>query len=295
MNRRDCSFLLLTGKLGDPDRHPLTTAQLRLLTQRAALLPNSSGEEILTKAHLSALGLDEALSERILRLLEDSLQLNAYLEKARKCGCIPITRTNPWYPLILRKRLGNDAPGCLWVKGDSEILRLPAVALVGSRDLHAENRIFAKEVGCQAARQGYALVSGNARGADQTAQSACLEAGGTVISVVADALAEHRPQERVLYVSEEDFDAPFSAPRALHRNRIIHAWGEITFAAQCTYGRGGTWQGSCQNLRRQWSSLFCYQDGSEAFLELERMGAVCIEKSQLADFHALSEFQLRFL
>lgn len=292
---RDSDFLLLTGKLGDPNRKPLTTAQLRLLAERYRLLPMDDIDKPLTYQHLCAMGLEETLSRRILALLEDDLQLCAYLEKAKKSGCYPITRNNPEYPLILRKRLGNDTPGCLWVKGNAEILKTPAISLIGSRELQQQNKIFAQKVGKEAARQGFTLVSGNARGADLTAQNACLEAGGTVISVVADNLSAHPLRERIVYVSEEDYDEPFSAFRALHRNRIIHAWGEITIAAQCTLGQGGTWSGSLQNLRRQWSPLFCFRDHSDASHELERMGAVLIDIHQLSDFYLLNETQLRFL
>ena len=74
------------------------------------------------------------------------------------------------------------------------LFRSPAVALVGSRELRAENRKFAAAVGYRAAEEGLTLVSGNARGADRTAQEACLAAGGRVISIVADELS--RSEER---------------------------------------------------------------------------------------------------
>ncbi|MGM9605618.1 MAG: DNA-processing protein DprA [Faecousia sp.] len=294
MNARDKGFMLLSCKLGDPDRKPLTTAQLRLLAQRVSLLPPPDEGAQLTVSHLLSIGMEKTLAEHILVLLEDELQLDAYLKKAQKCGCEPITRANPQYPLILRKRLGFDAPGCLWTKGDTEILKMPAVALVGSRELNVPNRKFAREVGAQAAKQGFALVSGNARGADSTAQSACLEAGGCVISVVADALADHPREKNVLYVSEEDFDEPFSTFRALHRNYAIHAWGEVAFVAQCTLERGGTWDGSAQNLRKKWSPLYCFRDESAASAALEGMGAVLIDTEQLQDFHSFTDPQLGF-
>lgn len=295
MNPRERGFLLLSGKLGDPERKPLTTAQLRLLAQRASLLAPPEEEAQLGLRHLLPIGIERKLAEHILALLEDEPQLDAYLKKADKIGCIPITRVSGEYPLVLRKRLGFDAPGCLWVKGNMDLLKASAVSLVGSRNLKGPNRKFAREVGAQAAKQGFALVSGNAKGADTTAQNACLEAGGCVISVVADALIEHPLEENVLYVSEEDYDEPFSVPRALHRNHAIHAWGEITFVAQCSLEKGGTWDGSVQNLRRKWSPLFCLKDGSPASLALEGMGATLIEPEALQDFRSFSDGQVSFL
>ena len=180
-----------------------------------------------------------------------------------------------------------ESPGCLWCKGDLSLLEKPKVSLVGSRELLPENRDFAREMGRQAALQGYVLVSGNARGADQTAQNACLEAGGCVISVVADALADHSLRENMLYLSEEDFDAPFSAQRALSRNRIIHSLGQMTFVAQCGYQAGGTWDGTVRNLRFGYSPVYCYQDRSPAQELLTQMGAQSIRKEQLNDLSSL--------
>lgn len=294
MSLKEYSFLLLTGKLGDPSRTPLTIAQLRTLAQRIPLLQSSSDDSRLTIAHLASIGIGEPLAGRILRLLEDTPQLEAYLARAKKAGCIPVTRTNEDYPLILRKRLGLDAPGCLWLKGDPQILKMPAVALVGSRELRNANRDFAREVGMQAAKQGYVLVSGNARGADIVAQNACLEAGGQVICVVADALCEHTDRKNILFLSEEDYDEPFSALRALRRNRVIHCLGEITFAAQCTLEKGGTWDGSVRNLKNLWSPLYCFDDGSQAMQELEYMGASLVETPELSDFPKLTQHNLFF-
>ena len=192
----------------------------------------------------------------------------------------------------MHRTLGLETPGSLWLKGDDTILHAPAIALVGSRDLEPGNLEFAREVGKQAALQGYTLVSGNARGADRTAQEACLAYGGRVISIVADALQEHAPRNNVLYVSEEGFDIDFSAHRALQRNRIIHAWGEKVFVAQCRLHKGGTWSGAAMNLRNNWRPVFCCDDGSPAARELVQLGAVAIGKEQLLDIAALKKTDL---
>ena len=163
----------------------------------------------------------------------------------------------------------------------------PTVALVGSRDLQEPNRAFAEMVGREAARQGITLVSGNARGADRTAQEACLDAGGRVISIVADELQKYPLCRNVLYLSEEGYDLAFSGYRALNRNHVIHALGYLTCVAQCTMGTGGTWDGSLKNLRNHWSPLFCFDDGSQVAAELKQMGATLIQVQELSDFSAL--------
>ena len=150
-------------------------------------------------------------------------------------------------------------------------------------------------MGRQAALQGYTLVSGNARGADKAAQNACLNAGGRVISVVADSLASHKAQKNMLFLSEDSFDEEFSAQRAISRNRVIHSLGLKTFVAQSDLGKGGTWDGTVKNLRFGWSSVYCFDDGSEAAAQLMQMGAEIISRTALNNFGALYENRTSFL
>lgn len=288
-------FLLLSSHLGDPQRKVLTVAQLRTLAMRVRQIERPAAERELTAEDLISLGYDRGSAERILGLLDNSDQLRWYLSKGQRQGIRPITRISPEYPRVLKKTLGLDSPGCLWAKGDISLLTCPAVSLVGSRDLSPANREFAYEAGRQAALQGYTLVSGNARGADQTAQQACLDAGGKVISIVADRLDSHPYRENVLYLSEDGFDLDFSTPRALSRNRVIHALGSLTLVAQCALETGGTWDGTTKNLRHGWSRVCCMDDGSAAARELEYRGAQRIGMQQLSDLSDLLQNEQNFI
>ncbi len=288
MNPREAGFLLLTGKLGNPARHTLTVPQLRELAQRVRQSRTDDKNRELMAGDFIAMGYSVREADRILQLLSEQELLSHYIQKGKRLGCVPLTRVSDGYPFHLRKRLQLDAPGCLWAKGDLEILDTPAISLVGSRDLREENRHFAREVGRQAALQGYTLISGNARGADRTAQDSCLQNGGRVISVVADRLQDCRPEDNVLYISEEGYDMPFSTQRALSRNRVIHGMptGGV-FVAQCATSVGGTWSGTEKNLKNRWSPVFCFCDGSEAAEHLRDMGASEITIDDLQDIYAL--------
>ena len=265
MNARERGFLLLSSHLGDPARRPLTTAQLRTLADRVRKAKVSPEDRHLDEKDLLALGYGRDMAERILRLLDEEAVLEHYLHRGNRMGCVPVTR----------------------VSAALSLLNTPAVALVGSRELREENREFAAEAGQQAASQGLTLVSGNARGADRTAQNACLTSGGRVISVVADELSKQPLRENVLFISEEDFDEPFTKVRALSRNRVIHALGRVVFVAQSDLGKGGTWDGTVKNLRFGWSPVACFRDGSEASVHLEQMGAYLIEKGDIRNFGTL--------
>ncbi len=293
MNPREEGFLLLSSMLGDPGRKPLTTAQLRNLAMRVADADRPAKDRELETADLLAMGYSREMSEKILLLLADTEVLKHYITRGKQAGCVPVTRVSDSYPPLLRKRLGLDSPGVLWAKGDLSILERQSVALVGSRDIRQENARFAARVGQEAARQGYVLVSGNARGADRIAQRACLNAGGQVISVMADQLSKQECRENVLYLSEDGFDSTFSSPRALSRNRVIHALGEKTLVAQCGLEKGGTWSGTVRNLKEGWSPVFCFRDGSPAMARLQEMGAEEIDLCSVENFQALEGKNLR--
>lgn len=287
MTGAERGFMLLTSRLGDPDRKPLTVAQFRELTRRIKNMTSRESLRDVNMQDLVSIGYPESFAGHILALLQETQLLEYYMRQAKKANCYPITRATANYPVTVRRRLGLESPGVLWAKGNSAILELPKVSLVGSRELQTRNAAFAVEVGLQAARQGYVLVSGNARGADKLAQNACLDAGGKVISVVADSLLEYTPQEDMLYLSENGFEEGFTAQRALSRNRIIHSLGAVTFVAQSQLRRGGTWNGTEKNLRYGWSPVYCYADESPAQRTLADLGAQAVTIGQLSDFSAL--------
>ncbi len=295
MTGAERGFLLLTSRLGNPDRKVLTVPQLRLLGQRVRQMDVDDPARQLEREDLLRLGYGADMANRIAALLEESELLEYYCRLGKRQGCVCLSRVAAEYPAVLRRRLGDDSPGTLWARGDLSLLTKPKIALVGSRELQKENRAFAAEVGRQAARQGYVLVSGNARGADKTAQDACLQAGGQVISVVADMLSSHSVKKNVLYLSEDGYDCEFSAQRALSRNRVIHALGEKTFVAQSSYETGGTWDGTVKNLRFGWSAVYCFADGSSAQQQLVQMGAAGIYAEQLQSIAALEQWNSGFL
>lgn len=287
MTGAERGFLLLCCHLGDQHRRPLTVAQFRKLSRRVRDAEKAPGDRELEISDLIALGYGRPEAAHILELFAGEALLDRYLARGAKYGCVPLTPLSPGYPRRLWEALGDDAPACLWARGDLSLLEIPGIALVGSRDLRPENRRFAHRTGLEAAGQALTLISGNARGADRTAQDAALASGGAVISILADRLTDHVPAERILYLSEEGYDLEFSAQRALSRNRCIHALGFAAIAAQCSLRMGGTWDGSVKNLRHGWSPLYVFDDGSESAALLEQMGAVKLGLEDLKDLRAL--------
>jgi len=92
-----------------------------------------------------------------------------------------ITRDSDHYPTALAELL--PAPPWLYAIGDIDLLRYPAIAIVGSRNPTPSGRDAAREFGAALARAGLVVVSGLARGIDAAAHEGALAADGMTIAV----------------------------------------------------------------------------------------------------------------
>ena len=68
--------------------------------------------------------------------------------------------------------------------------------------------------------------------------------------------------------------------------------GEKTLVAQTGFGKGGTWNGSLDNLQHEYSPLFVFDDGSEGARALCARGATPVQA--LTSLQALTPAQLSF-
>ena len=294
MRAAEEGLLLLCCPLPGQTEKPLSLAQLRELEKRARAFGLADGDPMrdVTAADLRRLGYAEDEARRITALLGREEALRAYLRAAEAHGIFPVTRLDARFPARLRHQLAGTCPAVLFAKGDTSLLAARCISVVGSRALTASGRAFAGQAGRMIAEAGLTLASGGAAGADMAAQNACLAAGGRAVVFPAGSLLDCEALENVLYLSEQAYDAPFSAPRALARNRLIHAMGEKTLVAQCTCGRGGTWEGTTENLRRDYSPVFVHDDGSDGASALIARGACPVRTLTALD--QLRPMQLHF-
>ena len=272
----------------------LSLAQARELSRRARAA--GIGEEDpfrdVTVKDVRRLGYSEYEAGHIVSLLGRERQLDGYLLAAEKADVAVITRLDAQFPQRLREQLGARCPAALFCRGDLRLLQRPCISVVGSRHLASPGPQFAAQAGRLAAKEGFTLCSGDAMGADRTAQEACLRGGGSVLIFPATELVYCPIRKNTLYVAEGGFELGFSAQRALGRNRFIHAMGEKTLVAQTSFGKGGTWNGSLDNLQHEYSPLFVFDDGSEGARALCARGATPVQA--LTSLQALTPAQLSF-
>lgn len=88
-----------------------------------------------------------------------------------------------------------DAPGVLLVRGQSESLRRPSIAIVGARAATRTARSHARSLARDLAACGFSIVSGLARGIDAEAHRGAIEAGGSTVGVLAGGLDQIYPPE----------------------------------------------------------------------------------------------------
>jgi len=106
----------------------------------------------------------------------------AWLEDARAAGHRLIAITDADYPELLRQTA--DPPPVLFACGRHELLRGPALAVVGSRNPTPAGAENAHAFAAALSRAGITVVSGLARGIDGLAHEAALPEPGSTIAVL---------------------------------------------------------------------------------------------------------------
>jgi DNA processing protein len=100
---------------------------------------------------------------------------------------------DPDFPAALK--FIPQPPKLLYVKGDVECLRGPAVAVVGTRTPTRAGLRTAEAFGRYLAKKGIVVVSGLALGIDTAAHEGCLAAGGRTVAVLPSGISNVYPRE----------------------------------------------------------------------------------------------------
>ena len=292
MRRSDNSLaaVLLVGRLVDAEVAPFKASEYRNLCSQLGEPASLLGQ---TATELESRGAEPSLSERIARLLERAVPVAFELDRYQDAGIWTITEHDDSYPEHLRQRLGSKAPVLLHGSGSPEILGQAGIGVVGSRAVSEEGAEVAREAAGHAAALGVPLVSGGARGVDQIAMNAAHQAGGSVVAVLADALAKTivRTDVREALLDGNTAmctpygpEAGFSVGNAMGRNKIIYGLAAVTMVVASDFESGGTWAGATEALRHNFGRLVVWNargEGPGNASLIERGGVAITEVGEL--------------
>ncbi len=222
--------------------------------------------------------------ERVEFLLGRSMAFSLVLEKWQRAGLWILTRSDPDYPSRLKAHLKADAPPVLFGCGNRKLLHKGGIAMVGSRDVTPNQLSLTETLAGTAAMQGFSIVSGGARGVDETAMLGALKKEGTVIGILADSLlrtatsAKYRSglmSKNMVLISPFNPEAGFDVGNAMARNKYIYCLSDAAIVVATGKGSGGTWSGAVENLKKGWTPLWVCQnpDSSSGNFALVQQGA----------------------
>ncbi|MEX2746230.1 DNA-processing protein DprA [Rhizobium mongolense] len=221
---------------------------------------------------------------RIRALLGRGAALGLALEKWQRAGLWILTRSDQEYPERLKRRLRSESPAVLFGCGNKALLNTGGIAVVGSRDADEQDLAYTERLGAEAAAQGYSLVSGGARGVDQSAMLGALERQGTAVGVLADSLLrsamsskyrKHIMSGDLALISPYNPEAGFNVGHAMSRNRYIYCLADAAVVISSTRDKGGTWNGAIEDIRAGWVPLWVKpsNDRNSGNRELAQRGA----------------------
>jgi predicted Rossmann fold nucleotide-binding protein DprA/Smf involved in DNA uptake len=206
-------------------------------------------------------------AERIIELLNRGHSLALAMEKWQRAGLWVVTRSDPEYPRRLKQRLKTDSPPVLFGCGNKALLNAGGLAVIGSRNASEADLAYTDQVGAKAAKEGIAIVSGGARGVDETAMLGAMKQGGVVIGVMADSLLKAATSSKwrkglmddhAVLVSPFYPEAGFSAGNAMARNKYIYCLADSSLVIH-SGKKGGTLNGAEENLKKAWVPLWVKQ------------------------------------
>ena len=149
----------------------------------------------------------------------------------------------------------------IWLAGDSSLVKLPCVAIVGSRDVSAEGAARARRLARELSAAGVVVVSGLARGVDSEALNAAIEAKGRTIGVIGTPIdraypAENKRLQEKLY-REHLLISQFAPGKTVYpsnfpeRNKLMAAISDATVIIEASDESGSLHQAAeCTRLGR---------------------------------------------
>lgn len=211
--------------------------------------------------------------EWVTNRLRQSSNLAMELESLNNDGIWVTTEYEETFPEKLADALGRKTPPFLYVAGEAENFDNDGIGFVGSRDADSVDKSHTRNLVNKVISEGYSIVSGGAKGIDETSEDEGLAQGGPVIEFPADGietcLQDSAVREAVMngnltLASRYHPTASWSVGGAMGRNKLIHGFAEYTVVVRSGDESGGTWAGATENLDNNWSALVVCSHADDA-------------------------------
>lgn len=168
------------------------------------------------------------------------------LKWAQGEGCRLMLLNEADFPMMLAE--GLTPPPLLFLRGRSELLMRPSVAIVGSRHATPQAMRIAHDFGQALSEQGIGVVSGMASGIDTAAHQGALDGSAGTVAVWGTGIDRIYPQankqlayqiaEAGLIVSEFPLGTRPLAGNFPRRNRLIAALSQATLVVEAAVESG---------------------------------------------------------
>lgn len=268
---------------------PLTPAEFRelsFLLNRYGKTPGSLFH--ISMGELASMGVSSVDARRIFILLDRIPIIETMLGSYRSMGIHVVTSAELSYFPTLKSTLGHNCPPVLCYVGDLSLCEKSAIGFVGSRDISPEDAEFAIQAVNKTTAQGYAIVSGGARGSDSVSEETALWNGGSVVEFPAVPLLRKMRDPKIvpflegnqlLLASPVAPSTGFSSALATTRNRMIYAHSTATIVIRATKCKGGTWSGATDAIKHRLCPVLCRDYPYEGNQGLLQKGAIPIDES----------------
>jgi len=165
------------------------------------------------------------------------------------------------YPKTLKDNLKlKFAPPLIYIKGNKSLLNDDTIAIVGSRKAGAISLEFTKNIAINATKEYKCVVSGGAKGVDQTALDESIKANGHSILVLPQGILtfssgmkkyyKHIIEGNLVILSTFFPKAGWSTGLAMGRNKYIYGLSKEIYVAESD-SKGGTWSGVLEGLKAE--------------------------------------------
>ena len=215
-------------------------------TQRKLLAAFGLPEMIFSAGRSAVRGVVGAKATSLLLDTDNQGAVSAALKWSGATGQHVITLADPEYPQSLLEI--TDPPAVIYVRGRTELLNRPALAMVGSRNATPQGIQNAERFAAAFANAGLVIASGLALGIDGAAHRGALAAAGDTVAFIGTGIDRIYPARnrdlaleigaRGTIVSEFPLATPVAAANFPRRNRLISGFSRGVLVVEAAIESG---------------------------------------------------------